>query len=114
MLVDKMLSSFYIIEPEEKEVFGDHWCGPDKYKYGEDTLIAKYPVTENTDGQSVEIYCCALPARFYKLHVLESLNSLDKIQPAYTISTGSSAWNIAALIAKNITNGMLEFEPYLK
>ncbi len=100
----------YFVRQEHIEIFGEYWCGPGKLEHGEDVLIARYP-KDNGDGQSVDIYCCAMPARFYILKVLADVNSVDESQVAYEVSTGSSQAGLAALIAKAISGGMLGFKP---
>ena len=87
--------------------FGNHWCGPETYKLWEETLVARYE--SEGDGQSVEVYCCAAPARFYTIKVLADTNSVgDPLKP-WELGTGSSMADLAAKIAKAASRGMLGF-----
>lgn len=61
---------------DEIAAFGPHWCGPKEYEHGEDALVALYTSSDDSDGQSVEVYCCAMPARFYTLKVLAGKTAL--------------------------------------
>lgn len=102
----------YDSREDAKTAFGVHWCGPSKFEHGEDALVAKYDKhPPDGDGQSVEVYCCALPARFYRLRVLAGPNSIGEVRPGFSVGTGSSQEELAASIAKAIADGMLGFHP---
>jgi hypothetical protein len=103
----------FLYEPYEKEkaVFGEHWCGPNKYDPWKPAIIAVYTKPDGSDGQTVTVYCVATPARFYELEVSEGKDSIGERQNGYKITTGSGLAEVAALIAKEISTGMLEFEP---
>lgn len=103
------MNSMYIPHEDEKKVFGRHWCGPEEYLPWEKVLVARYPKLEGGDGQDVEIYCVAVPARFYSIRVLAGENSVKTYLPAYKIETGSGASTVAALLGKEISRGMLQF-----
>ena len=106
----KIIDEIYRPYKEEKDAFGEHWCGPDKYPHLELTLIALFPKT-NDDGQGVTVYCTAAPVRFYELEVKGGTNSVGTVQEGYTLTTGSGMAKMAALIAETIASGMLEFKP---
>jgi hypothetical protein len=93
--------------PEEVAAFGEHWCYSGDYPHGEDVLVAFYPKEKGGDGQNVEVYCAAYPARFYRIVALESYNSIGEPIPAWTLGTGSSMAEEAALLAEKISEGML-------
>jgi hypothetical protein len=93
--------------PEERAVFGTHWCHVGNYNHAEEELIAFYPKEIGGDGQDVEVYCSAWPARFYVVKALEGVNSVGKLMPAWTLGTGSSMADTAALLAEKISEGML-------
>lgn len=98
--------SLYVPYPSEIAVFGQHWCGPVKYEHMKNVLVAKYQ-KESRDGQTVHVYCCAAPARFYILKVKAGKNSVGRRQKAWELGTGSSADTMAAQIAEAISGGML-------
>jgi hypothetical protein len=93
----------------EKQAFRENWIGPEAYKHMEEALIAKYE--PRPDGQPVEVYCTACPARFYTLKVAPYPNSLGKPEKGYEITTGSSMAKFAAELAGLIANGMIGFRP---
>lgn len=94
--------------PEERAIFGKHWVGPESYRIHEESLIARYESDEDSDGQTVEIYCYPAPARFYKIRVLDSPNSVGEMQKGFEMGTGSSCAKLAADIGEAISEGMLE------
>jgi hypothetical protein len=106
--------SMYIPYAHEAEAFGENFSFPKKYVHGEDIGCALYRKEPGNDGQTVEVFCCALPARFYILKVLPGVNSCDEPKAGYTISTGSGQAELAAKIADAISQGMLDFKPGLK
>ena len=91
--------------------FKENWCGPENIPDNHNTLVAKYPKPDGSDGQSVNVFCYATPARFYELVVEEGIDSEGKMQPGYRINTGSSQAKLAAMIAESIADGMLGFTP---
>ena len=97
----------------ELKAFGANWCGPEHYPHGEDVLVARYPKETDDDGkgdgQSVDVYCCAMPARFYILKVKSEPNSIGDNQDAFEVRTGSSEAKTAAIIAEKVASGMLGF-----
>lgn len=95
---------------DEVRWFGACWCGPAKYDHAAEHLIAIIPHQEGGDGQTVEVYCCAMPAQFFSANVLAGPNSVGDTQPAYRITSGSSQGKLIADIAKAISEGMLGFE----
>lgn len=102
----------YDSREDAKTAFRDHWCGPEKFEHGKDTLVAKYDKhPEDGDGQAVEVYCCAMPARFYRLRILAGPNSIGEVRPGFSVGTGSGQERLAAAIAKAISEGMLGFYP---
>ena len=110
-----MFDDLYIPYPEEKEVFGDKWCGPAKYPKRDSVLIAKYPKTpEDGDGQPVEVYGSAAgPARFYTAKVLPWANSAGEMKDGFEVSTGSGneMAKLIKRIAIAISEGMIDFSP---
>ena len=94
----------------ELEAFGPNWCGPLQYKHQEEALIAVYE-PENEDGHRVEVFCTALPARFYRLEVSSRVSYKGDIIPGFTVNTGSGMERQAADIARSLTEGMLAVYP---
>ena len=62
-----------------------------------------------SDGQTAIVEECRLPAKFYRLRVLDGLNSMGEHQDGFTMTTGSGsaagAW--ARLTADMIAEGMI-------
>jgi hypothetical protein len=107
-----MIDSMYVPYDRERRAFGNKWCGPDKYESWVETLVARYEKDPlDGDGQTVEVYCTAAPARFYRLKVLPSPDSINNQQAGFEITTGSGAGELAASIAEAISQGMLGFKP---
>lgn len=97
----------YMPYPEEVRAFGSAWCGPDRYTHATDALVARYVAPEESDGQTVEVYGCALPARFYRLRVLPKIGYGDRPMPGYALGTGGSKAEWAAETAALIADGMV-------
>lgn len=89
--------------------FGHYRCGPDRLPHAKEVLVARYPAHE--DGHCVEIYCTAMPARFYTIRVLHATNCLGELKPGFTLCTGSSCERLAARIARAVSRGMLALRP---
>jgi hypothetical protein len=102
-----MFDGLYTPYKHEREAFGGHWCGPESYQHMEDVLCASYKADEGSDGQDVDVYCCAMPARFYKIVAKPGTNSVGDPVPGWEFGTGSSASQLAADIAKAASEGML-------
>lgn len=100
-----MLDELFEPYASELEAFGEYWCGPEKYVEWVKHLIAMYDPQEG--GARVEVYCEAAPARFYTIKVFARKDYEGKQHPAYTLSTGSSQHQLAADIARAISEGML-------
>ena len=102
-----MFDYLYNAMLEDMTVFGDKWCGPARLEHGKDTLIAQYPKDPpDGDGYPVDVYCCAMPARFYKIVAHPSRNSVDESKNGFTIGTGSIDCEFVAQLAKSISQGM--------
>lgn len=98
----------YIPYESERFAFGTHWCGPEKYRHGKDALVARYP--RHPDGYPVKVFCAALPARFYTLHVLPAKDSLGRSRPGFRVSFGSGDPGFVARVAEKIARGGLTRE----
>ena len=91
-----------------KDFWGDKWCGPAVLPHAAEVLIARFPKDpDDGDGQEVEVYCSAYPARFYRLNVLPGPNSIGERHIGYGLSTGSSEHELAHRMAVAISQGML-------
>ncbi len=106
-----MFENMYTPYAHERHAFGENWTGPPTYRYGEDDGCALYTKRSGSAGQSVEVYCCAMPARFYTMKVLPGENSVGQPQAGYTIKTGSGQAELVAKLAEAIRDGMIDFEP---
>lgn len=60
--------SLYEVRDDDRRLFGEHWVGPKVFEPHTKTLVAAYEVTHE-DGERVEVYCEAWPARFLTLRV---------------------------------------------
>lgn len=97
----------YETRPGERSTFGAHWCGPDTLTR-EWTVCARYPKSPaDGDGQDVEIDCCALPTRFYRLRAAPSPNSVGAAKMGFALTTGSGMDRWAATTAELIAEGMV-------
>lgn len=107
------LGVMYRVRPDDRRAFGERWCcGVDEFPHGQDVLVARYPKTHE-DGQPVDVYVCALPARFYQLEVPASADSGGQSRPGYRIETGSGnhCQVMVAMIAEALAGGMLSVVP---
>ncbi len=103
----------FLFEAQDRDrtPFGDKWAGPSAFEPWEETLVATFDTRAGGDGQTVQVFCTATPARFYKLKVLPGENSVGTPQGAYEINTGSGQAELAVKVAEAISKGMLGFEP---
>ena len=107
--MNSIFGSMYAETGETREPFGEHWCGPDVYEHGEDALVAAYDKI-GSDGRRVLVYCCALPAQFWKIEALPYTDWEGNRQKGFTLSTGSGGREMAEWVhttASMISEGML-------
>lgn len=85
---------------------------PNRFEHGEWHKVADIPKREGGDGNPSRIYECRMPARFYKLEVLDSTNSVGEPTNGFTLSTGSGEAMGALLvqIALAVRDGMLGWD----
>ena len=103
-----MTSDLFEIKESEKAVFGSSWCGPDKFNRTDRPLIANYPKEIDSDGQSVEIYCSAGPARSYEVKVLDDKDNHKK---GSVIKFGAGVGGkLAVQIAEAIQDGLIRIQ----
>lgn len=102
-----------LLTPYDSELlaFGSNWRGPRQYELHREALVAVYRSADDDDGQTVEVYCTAMPARFYTIRALAGLNSVGDAKEPWEFRTGSSQAQLAADIAKAASEGMLGFHP---
>ena len=93
------------------ESLGRYFKAPECYSR-DGTLIAKVP-KRGRDGQSVEVYCTAMPVRFYTIKALPGKNSVGDHLPGFEFGTGSGQdmGELAGRMAIAISEGMLGFHP---
>lgn len=111
-----MLNELYIRDEEDVAPFGNNWIGPDKFEEHRETLVARYEKTCD-DGQTVEVYCTAAPARFYTVKALAGGNALGGgPKAAFELGTGSghAMAVLAAAMAEAIAGGMLGLASEMK
>jgi hypothetical protein len=88
--------------------FDDHWCGPREFRLFQEELVAIYEST-SADAPTVEIFCCAGPARSYIVKVPDYSD-----RKGFMIRTGASDHRmaqLAAMLAEQISRGMLAVYP---
>lgn len=95
-----------------EQVFGDKFCGPKRFEHGEETLVAKFENDPESDGYEVEVYCCSMPADFFKIVAKPSVNSIGKLGPGFEVTFGSGCCQEAHMIAGLINDGMLGVKEY--
>lgn len=106
-----MLDSLLKPYDDELQAFGGNWCGPAAYELHTETLVARYESGDHDDGQTVEVYCTAMPARFYTILALPGVNSVGESIDPWEFVTGSSQETLAANIARAASEGLLGFRP---
>jgi hypothetical protein len=102
-----ILDSLYKPYLEELAAFRGAWIGPDAYLHGEWSLVAIYTKEDGGDGQTVEVRCSAMPARFYRITAIAGENSTGEKLKRWSLGTGSGCAELAATIAREISLGML-------
>lgn len=85
--------------------WGDAWCGPAVLPHWQETLIAKF--TGTGDGQDVEVYCTAAPARFYRINIIPGSNSIGEPMEGHVLTTGTGQEDLVKAIAIAYSEGML-------
>lgn len=107
-----MFETHYPPYDHEIKTFGDAWCGPEVYEHAKPHLVARYESPGDSDGQTVEIYCTPLPARFYEIRAIGGKNSVGEDVRGFSLGTGSG-FEMAALAARTgeaIADGMLDLK----
>jgi hypothetical protein len=99
-----MSDEMYLVRAEERQLFNPNWCGGDRFENRTPMLIAKFNKGHNSDGQNVEVYCTARPARSFTIKALDSINGIKK---GFSLSTGSEMGELAKQMAIAISSGML-------
>lgn len=102
-MISGLVAFPYGTRAEELATFGDAWRGPERMNNCEPTLVATYYAEPG--GQDVDVYCTAMPARFYELRVRPA-----DAKDGYSIQTGSGCTKWAAHTAKLIAAGMIAIE----
>ncbi len=105
MSTPTFFTDLYQARNPEIAAFGAAWCGPSRYEHGEDVLIARY--SGDGDGQPVEVYVCAMPARFYRIRVLAAVDYQGRAKAPWELATGSGMAVLAGEMAAAIAGGML-------
>lgn len=107
-MLDGLFPELYKVGTAERLFWCQHWCGPERLEVWKKTLIAHYPKEPaDGDGQNVEIYCTAAPARFYDVVVLPTPNSVGEVQPGVELITGSGQEELARVLAIAFSTGMI-------
>ena len=104
--------TLYEVRHSDFAPFSEHYVGPPlawRIERATPTLIASYK-RESCDGQDVDVYCTAMPARFYSLHVMAGERYDGEPKPACKLNTGSGMAEWAAQTAKLISQGMVTID----
>jgi hypothetical protein len=107
--LDRILSSLYDRDERDRAIFGDCYApSVDHYPHGTWHVVARIQKS-GTDGQSVEIDECRMPARFFRLRALADVNSVGKQVPAFALSTGSGdgMGRLMVALGRAIAEGMV-------
>ena len=83
----------------------------DGLQYGQETLLKHFDKSPaDGDGQPVDVFVTAMPAKFYTIKAYASKNSGgDPVLP-FTFGTGSGMEKLALAIAKAASEGMIGLE----
>lgn len=95
-----VLDTLYAVHASERAAFGAAWCGPDHFTYGARVLVARYVPEADSDGAVAEVYCNAMPARFYRLVTATGM-----------MRFGSDTEELVIACAKAIAEGMMDLQP---
>jgi len=79
---------------------------PETFPYGEYVKVAEFPATAE-GGRPCTLCETRTPARFYKLAVYPSPDSIGELQHGVTIFTGSGQEKLIVSIARGVADGML-------
>lgn len=106
--LDDIFDPFYQPDERDRNIFGERYCPPDKFEYGKWHTVARFE-KEWGDGQAAEIDECRMPARFFRLRVLQGPNSIGEVKPAFALSTGSGdeMGRLMVTLAKAVSAGMV-------
>lgn len=106
----------YLPDRRDREIFGSRYIPPDVFLHGEWHLVARFEKHEaDGDGAVVEIDESRLPARFFRLRIVQSGNSVGEQHfTGACIKTGSGdeVGQLLVAIAEQISNGMIGIYPY--
>jgi hypothetical protein len=101
--------SLYDLSERDIEIFGDHLV--DKHihlEHAKETLIAKYPKQPSDgDGQDVEVYSVAFPAKLYIIKALKGVTSVNRNKRGFSLETSFGESKLSSKIAEAISTGML-------
>jgi hypothetical protein len=99
--------SFYAPDQRDRDVFGELYDPPAEFDHLEWHRVAT--LKGEGDGRDVEIHELRAPARFFRIVAAQSVDSVGRVSPGFTMSTGSGddMARLAVRIAEAIAQGML-------
>lgn len=112
--IDSMYDGFDARDVEIFRALDKAWfvpCG--RFTHGEWQKIFDIPKGEYSgDGSPCAIFECRMPARFFKLEVYDSKNSIGEPSAGFSLSTGSGddMGKLISQIAIAVRRGMLGWE----
>jgi hypothetical protein len=89
-------------------ILGDAYKGPEAFPHGGENLVAEFE-SEGEDGYHVQLYETAMPARFFTIKATRPASKYVKAR-SVKLGTGSDEEQLAVLIAKALSRGMLDVE----
>lgn len=97
------------MDNELSQLLGENYRPEGEFNHGDWVRVAQLKSQPDNDGRDVEIYEVRYPARFFKIKVLPTPNSVGEISTGFCLSTGSGCDRLAFDIAKAAQNGMIGF-----
>lgn len=109
-----MFDFLYNADARDTAILDDlKYVGPETFAPWDWYTVALVPKDPHDgDGQDCEIQECRAPARFFRLIVKNSPNSVGEIRKGWIMSTGSGdeCGRLIVALAKAVSRGMIGFD----
>lgn len=107
------MGSRYDVTPEERDAFGNNWCGPDTFIDSGVHLVAYYPAparagTRKKQRRCVWVYCEARPDRIYTIRVSGYSQLSGCWNKPFMLQTGNNSAKLASEVARAISELALQ------
>lgn len=108
MLFEPSFPQMYLPDADDRDIFGGAYAPPERFTHGEWHKVASYPKA-GSDGQPAEVYEFRMPARFFRVVCLPSVNSIGQPVPGFALETGSGEemGRLCVTIARAAALGMI-------